>query len=215
MDRLSGIGSKELIERLFEVGRIRIFEAGEKVFSQGETAEFLPIIVSGKIKVFRFLSPGKEVIVNVFGAGEIFAIPPALDGTIYPANAEALNKSELLLIPRAEFLGLLDDSKEFSPMIMARMSNLLRETTQSIKNLATASPEEKISRILFWLAKKESTGPPFTITLRRQDIAQMAGLATETAIRVIRGLAKTGTIKIIKGKIIIGDPEKLLESFEP
>ncbi len=211
MKQLPGVLTDDLKNRLFDVGGVHAFEAQAAIFSEGETAEFLPIIVSGKIKVYRFLSPGKEVIVNVFGAGQIFAIPPVLDGSVYTANAAALERSEILLIPRQDFLALLKESNEFSVLIMARMSELLRETTQSIEILATASPDERIARILVWLARKEKPGLPVTISLRRQEIAQIAGLATETTIRVIRKFAKEGRINIVRGKIIIEETASLQE----
>lgn len=214
MKQLSKVFSQDLANRLFEVGRINTFEADAPIFSEGETAVFLPIVVSGKIKVYRFLSPGNEVIVNVFGTGEIFAIPPVLDGSIYPANAAALERSEILLIPRRGFLALLKESNEFSVSIMSRMSELLRETTQSIEILATSSPEERIARILVWLARKEQQDLPLTISLRRQDIAQIAGLATETTIRVIRKFADEGRIKIVRGKIIIEETASLQEAYQ-
>ncbi len=206
---LADIGSAELIARLREIGNSRKYDSGAPIFSQGETPEFFPIVLSGRVKIYRFLSPGKEVIMNVFGAGEAFAIPPVLDGTKYPANAVAIEDSKLLLIYRRDFLALLDESQEFSKFVMTRMSGLLRETTRAIKNLATASPEERLASILVWLAEKEDSKPPVTISIRRQDIAQIAGLATETTIRAIRKLADDGLISIVRGKIVIENPELL------
>lgn len=211
MDPLLNIGSPELATRLRAVGQTRRYTADETVFNHSDKAEFLPIVLSGRVKIFRFLSPGKEIIVNVFGPSEVFAIPPVLDGTVYPATAAALEDSELMLIFRNEFLSLLNESKEFSGSVMARMSGLLRETTRSIEILATASPEERVANILLWLAEKEGDNRPVSISLRRQDIAQIAGLATETTIRTIRKLAHTGILSIIRGKIILDEPERLEE----
>lgn len=203
--------SKGLAEILEESGQRRRYTAGETIFGFNDTAEFLPIIISGRIKIFRSLSPGKEIIVNVFGSGEVFAIPPVLDGTTYPATAAALRDSELHLIYRDQFLSLLKGSKEFSAYIMSRMSSLLRETTRSIEILATASPDARVANILLWLVEKENGLSPVVISLRRQDIAQIAGLATETTIRSIRKLAEEGILKIVKGKIIVDGPERLEE----
>lgn len=209
MNPLLNIGSPELATKLESVGQRRSYKTDETVFNHSDRAEFLPIVLTGRIKIFRFLAPGKEIIVNIFGAGEVFAIPPVLDGTEYPATAAALEESELLLIYRKEFLGLLNESKEFSTSMMSRMSGLLRETTRSIENLATASPEERVANILLWLAEKEGDNRPVSISLRRQDIAQIAGLATETTIRAIRKLADTGILSIVRGKIILDEPERL------
>ena len=203
--------SEELSNRIKRDAYKRSLSAGETLFALGERPEFLPIIESGRIKIFRFLTPGKEIIVNVFGQGDIFAIPPVLEGTSYPANAAALVESELLLLPRKRFLELLDESKEFSSFIMSRMSLLLGETTRSMMILANASPEERIAQVLLWLASKENRSLPVSISLRRQDIAEIAGLTTETTIRTIRNMAASGIVTIERGKVLI-EEMALLES---
>ncbi|MEZ5307858.1 MAG: helix-turn-helix domain-containing protein [Pyrinomonadaceae bacterium] len=77
--------------------------------------------------------------------------------------------------------------------------------------LANASTEERLSGILLWLSEKEEGEVPVTIQLRREDIAQIAGLTTETTIRSIRRLADREIVKIEKGKIVIYDTEALRE----
>ena len=98
-------------------------------------------------------------MINIFQDGEIFAIPPVLDGKTYPATAISMEKTKLLLIYRNDFLRLVKESDEFSELTMVRMSELLRETTASIKNLATSSPERRIGNVLVRLAKKEKGEP--------------------------------------------------------
>ncbi len=90
---------------------------------------------------------------------------------------------------------------------------MLSEKTATIQNLATASPENRAGNVLLRLAKKEEVeNEQVKISLRRQDIAEMAGLTTETTIRAIRRLADKNLIKIQRGKIIIDDIE-LLQHF--
>jgi CRP-like cAMP-binding protein len=198
-------GSPELSLKLLEAGRTKTYAAGEAIFSVGDRAEFLPFVLSGRVKIVRFLEAGKEIILNIFGAGEVFAIPPILDGLEYPATAVALEKSELLLVYKKEFFALLEESPEFSDFVMTRMSFLMREITSAMENLATAAPEKRIGKILLRLAEKENPEDPVKIKRRRQDIAEMAGLTTETTIRAVRKLAARGLIKIIRGKIHIED----------
>ncbi len=92
---------------------------------------------------------------------------------------------------------------------MSRMSSLMREITSSMENLATASPEKKVGKILLKLAKKEDSNKSVKIPVRRQDIAEMVGLTTETTIRAVRRLADKNLIKIVRGKIILENLEEL------
>ncbi len=212
MKSLIETGSIELIESLKKAGRTKSFRAGTELFAEGEQADFLPIILTGKVKMIHFLEPGKEVIIGIFGDGEMFAVPPVFDGEPYPATAIAMEKSKILLLYRKDFLRLLEESSEFSFIVISWMCEMLREKTAAIQNLATASPEHRAGNVIVRLIKNETLETaPVTITVRRQDIAEMAGLTTETTIRSVRKLADKNLIRIERGKIIIDDIEPLRE----
>ena len=181
----------------------------KKIFSEGEIAAYLPIVTSGKVKMLHRLDGGKEVLIGIFEKGQVFAVPPVFDGKSYPASAVAMEPSELLLIPRVKFLELLHDSPEFSFAVIEWMSEMLRDKTAIIQNLASASPEHRVGTVILKLAGKTTTDAPVKITLRREEIAQMAGLTTETTIRVVRRLAEKQLVRIVRGKIIVDDTEPL------
>lgn len=197
--------SSDLRHILLKAGRTRSFGEDQEIFAGGETAGFLPIVISGRIKMLHFLEPGKEVIIGIFEPGEMFAVPAVFDGGVYPATAIAMENSELLLIERSRFLELLRESSEFSFAVISWMSAMLRDKTATIQNLATASPDHRVANVLLKLIDRESHSQPVRINLRRQDIARMAGLTTETTIRVIRKLAERGLLRIDHGKIFVGD----------
>ncbi|MEP6946945.1 MAG: Crp/Fnr family transcriptional regulator [Acidobacteriota bacterium] len=196
-------------------GRERMFCEGQEIFAESERASDLPVVLSGKIKMLHYLEPGKEVIIGIFEDGETFAVPAVFDGGLYPASAVAMAKSRLLLIDRDRFLELLRDSSEFSLAILSWMTAMLRQKTATIQNLAHASPEYRVVNVLIQLASTEDPfGGPIRITLRREDIANMAGLTTETTIRVIRRLAAKGLFVIDHGKILIDSVDELKRLVE-
>ena len=105
------------------------------------------------------------------------------------------------------------DSSEFSFAIIGWMSEMLREKTATIQNLATASPERRVANVLLRLVEKEDSKST-KISLRRQDIAEMAGLTTETTIRAVRKLAAKNLIQIQHGKIILHEPDALKDFLD-
>ncbi len=205
---------EKLAETLKKTANSRKFYANEEIFAEGDEAIFLPVVLRGKIKMVRFPEVGKEIIIGIFSDGEMFAVPPVFDGAPYPATAIAMEETELLLLYRKDFLRLLRELPEFSFAIIGWMCEMLREKTSVIKNLATASPEHRIANILLRLAEKENTGIPVKVSLRRQDIAEMAGLTTETTIRATRKLAEKNLIKITHGKIILDSIEDLRDFLD-
>lgn len=212
MKPLLEIISRELIESLKKAGRTKTFNDGEEICGEGKAADFLPIVLTGKVKMIRFLEAGKEVIIGIFCTGEMFAVPPVFDGAPYPATAVAMEKTKILLLYRKDFLRLLRESSEFSFAVIGWMCEMLREKTAAIQNMAIASPEQRAGNVLLRLTKNEAANvEPIIITIRRQDIAEMAGLTTETTIRAVRRLAAKNLIKIERGKIIIDDLAPLRE----
>lgn len=201
--------SEDTRRAIISAGHTRTFNANAEVFAEGEKAEFLPMVVTGRIKMVRFPEPGKEIIIGMFGAGEIFAIPPALDGKRFPASAIAMEDSRLLLLPRDRFLVLKDRFPEFSSHILEKMCGLLRERSETIQILATSSAEQRVAATLLKLAGEVPPNGVKKITHRRQDIAEMSGLTIESTIRSIRRMAMNGLFRIVHGKIHISDTEPL------
>jgi CRP-like cAMP-binding protein len=199
-------GLRDLLERR---GRTRTFAGDEEIFAEGDAASFLPVILSGRVKMVQYPEVGKEVILGIFDEGEMFAVPPVFDGKKYPSTAVAMEPTELLVLKRERFLELIRESDEFAFAIIGWMCGMLREKTATIQNLAVASPEHRVGNVLLKLAAREDGDGPVKIALRRQDIAKMAGLTTETTIRAVRKLADRGLIRIDHGKVIIDSTEPL------
>lgn len=200
---------EKFINVIIKRGNTRRFSTGEFIFSEGDDATFLPTVLSGRVKMVRYPEAGKEVIIGTFCNGEIFAIPPALDGKRFPATAVAMEESRLVFLPRPEFLALMTESPEFSAMVMERMCGLLRDRTETVQILATQSAEHRVASVLLRLAGDDGNGSPYKIKHRRQDIAEMCGLTIESTIRSIRKLADRGLVNIVRGKIHIESSDPL------
>jgi CRP-like cAMP-binding protein len=115
------------------------------------------------------------------------------------------------MIPRDDFLGLMQTSIEFSAAIVNRMCGLLRARAETVQILATPSAEHRVAGVILQLAGDANGDKVTRITHRRQDIAEMAGLTLETTIRSIRKLADRGYLRIVRGKIVLDTTEHLKE----
>src|SRR5215218_2996119 len=209
MKRLFGNISPELSQMLETSGRRHNYSAGEEIFSEGTPAEFLPIVISGAVKMIRSPEVGRDIIIGIFRDGEVFALPPVFDGEPYPSSAFAVEKTVLLKIARRDFLRILRESPEFSFAAISWMCEMLREKTSIIRNLAITSSERRVASVLLKLATAGGPNYPLKIPVRRQDVGEMASVSTETAIRVTRRLAERGLVRIERGKIIVDQVDSL------
>ncbi len=201
--------SSDLHALLEQRGTRKTYAIGREIFSEGSPAEFLPIVISGAVKMIRSPEVGRDIIIGIFRQGEMFALPPVFDGGPYPASAFAVEKTVLLRLDRRDFLQLIRESPEFSFAVIGWMCEMLREKTSIIRNLAITSSERRVAGVVMKLAKNAGPELPVKITVRRQDIGEMASVSTETAIRVVRRLAERGLLRIERGKIFIDELDSL------
>ena len=97
-------------KRLAEVSLVRSYPKATTIFSEGDPSDFLYTVEIGRVKVAKMLPGGKEVILEILGAGDPLGAVAAYESRPYPASAVALEDCTLLLVKRAAFFALLETS---------------------------------------------------------------------------------------------------------
>jgi len=200
----SGLNDAELAE-LGGLAVERSFDSGEFVFWEGDRPDSLYIMAEGKIKVLKHSSLGKEFVIAFFGPGEMFGEVAVFENKPYPASAQAAAKTRVLGIKRATFIAFLADRPEVAMRIIYVLGGRLRDAQGRLRDIAGERVEQRVARTLIMLSSKLGRELPFT----RQEIADMAGTTTETAIRIMSRLKDGGIIRSVRGKTIILDEDKL------
>jgi CRP/FNR family transcriptional regulator len=187
-------------------------ERDQFIFLEGDAAEYVYIVFEGRVKIVKQAPSGKEVILEVFAAGDVFGGATLLLPR-HPATAVSMEPGSLLCLPRLDYLALL---KRFSPMALQLIELLrqrLSEAHQVIRGLAADRVETRVARLLFKLADKTGVqgdgGTRLGLHLTRQDIADMVGCTLETAIRTLSRWQKEGLIKTEEGIITILNRQEL------
>ena len=183
----------------------RVLKPGETVFWEGDAPDWFYMVVKGRVKVLKHSSLGKEFIIAFFGPGEMFGEVAVLQGKPYPASAQAVDDTEVLGIRREELLSFLGRRPEVSLRIVGVLGGRLRDAHDRLRDIAGERVDQRIARMLLMLSSKLGNTLPFT----RQEIADMAGTTSETAIRVIGRLRDGGIIRSDRGEIVVLDEVKL------
>jgi CRP/FNR family transcriptional regulator len=200
----SGLSNSELAE-LVGLAAERSFRPGEFIFWEGDAPDYFYIIAEGRVKVIKHSSEGKEFIIAFFDSGEMFGEVAVFEGKSYPASAQAVADTKVLGIRRDSFLSFLSAHPRVAMGIISILSGRLRDAQSRLKDLAGERVEQRLARILLMLSSRLGSTLPFT----RQEIADMAGTTTETAIRIMSNFKQRGIIRSVRGKVIILDREKL------
>ena len=200
----SGLSADELAG-LSGIAVERSLKPGEFVFWDGDAPGWFYIVVEGKVKVFKQASTGKEFIIAFFGPGEMFGEVAVFENKPYPASAQAVDDTRVLGFRREEFLSFLANRPEVALRIVYVLGGRLRDAQARLRDIAGERVDQRVASVLLMLSAKLGASLPFT----RQEIADMAGTTTETAIRVMSRLRERGIIRSARGRIVILDETKL------
>lgn len=183
----------------------RAFKPGEFIFWEGDVPDRFYMVAEGRVKVIKHSTLGKEFIIAFFGPGEIFGEVAVFENKPYPATAQAVAETRVLGIKREAFLSFLADRPEVALRTINVLGGRLRDAQGRLRDIAGERVEQRLARTLLMLSSRIGPTLPFT----KQEIADMAGTTTETAIRVMSRLKDGGVIRSGRGKTVILDEAKL------
>jgi CRP-like cAMP-binding protein len=205
--------SAEDLDRLAAIAVARTYEKGDVVFSQGEEPRYLHTIASGRVKVVKLLPSGKELILEILGAGDPLGAVVAYEDRPYPATAVALEPTVCLLLPRAELFALLERRPSVARGFLSGMARRIVELTQRIPEVAGGRVETRFALLFLKLAEKTGRQDGLEVLvplhLTRQDLADLTGTTIETAIRVMSRWGKAGLVLTEPAGFRVRDRETL------
>jgi CRP-like cAMP-binding protein len=191
------------------------FKKKEDIFSEGDQPEWFYIVAKGKIKITKLSHEGKEIILEIISPTDIFGGVAVLRNFPYPANAVAMEDSEVVKISRKNLMRLVDRFPNLMYCIALQLGDRMKSSYDSLKNIALERVEARIAALLLKLANKvgieTKEGLQIDMRLTKQDVADMVGTTVETSIRTFSKFKKQGLVADKAGKIVITDREGLAE----
>jgi CRP-like cAMP-binding protein len=180
------------------------FTKNETIFEEGNLPTHYYQIISGEIKMSNYNDDAREFIQGIFYKEQSFGEPPLFLNQKYPANAIAVEDSEVLLLPKNSFMKLLEENAAISLRIIENLAQRLYYKSVMAAEMSTQEPEHRVLKLIdhgiaYFNFKKDENG--YLISFTRQQIGDLTGLRVETVIRTIKALEKKGVLKIINRKV--------------
>jgi CRP/FNR family transcriptional regulator len=195
--------------KVAEVASVRQYAKGRIIFEQDAPSDAFYTIASGRVKIFRMLPAGKDLILEVFGRGDPLGALAAYDGRPFPASAAALEDTTCVVIPRTEFFRLLEEHPSLVRGLMQGLTQRLVELTNRLAELSGSRIEPRFARLFLKLAgemgRAERGGTFVPLALSRQELADMTGTTIETGIRIMSRWGKQGIVRTDKDGFVILD----------
>ncbi|MFN8294988.1 MAG: Crp/Fnr family transcriptional regulator [Chitinophagales bacterium] len=216
-NRFNSVFCKTEHYKMEEIEALKIcstIKKGETIFREGSYASGVYCINAGKIKLSMIGDEGKEQIVRLAKPGDIIGYKALLSGDRYSSTASALEDCNICFIPREIFLVILQKDAALSFEMMKVLSDELKRAEEKITHLAQKPVRERVAETILFL--KETYGVDaennVNVTLTREEIANLVGTATETAIRLLSEFNKEHIIELSGKKIKILDQNKLVKT---
>ena len=199
------------LENIAAVTVLKSLGKGEYLFREGGPAHGFYIVQRGAINVHRVSAGGKEQVIHVFRAGESFAEVALASEAGYPADARALEPTQVLLVQKDGILALLKRQPELALRMLGSMSSHLRVLVGQLEDLTVKDVETRLAN---WLVKRcpnpqSETPVKIELTIAKRVLAAELGTVGETFSRT---LAKFRGQKLltVKGKTVtVLSPAKL------
>jgi CRP/FNR family transcriptional regulator, dissimilatory nitrate respiration regulator len=189
----------------------RVLRKGETLFHEGAVADGFYVLQTGSVSVFRITPDGREQIICVFRAPDSFAEVTLATVETYPANAVALESSQVILVQKAPFRELLRRQPELSLQIIASMSLHLKHLVQSLHDLKGRQVEVRLAEWLLQQSPAAAAGCPAVLRLpmSKKTLAGQLGVTSETLSRTFARLRREGAIRVERDLVTITDGERL------
>jgi CRP/FNR family transcriptional regulator, cyclic AMP receptor protein len=207
---LEGVPEEE-VRHLLSVARRRTFSRNEVVFHQGDPAEAMHIVWSGRFAVRIRSAIGDATTVAILGPGEAFGELALLgEDPERSATVVALERAETRSITRGDFNRLRTDQPQVNELLLRLLAARLRRTNDLLAEALYVSADERVRRRLTELAELYGPGDgDRVIPLTQEEIAELAGTSRATVNRVLRAEEKAGSVQLTRGKTTIIDPKRI------
>ncbi len=197
------------IEQLEALGRLRPFAKKEPIFFEGEPAEGFYVVLSGKVKIFKLSSEGREQILHIFGRGEPFGEAAVFSGGLFPANASAMEQTEAFYIPRAGFERLIHENPSLSLNLLAILSKRLMMFTRMIGDLSLKEVPGRLATFLLIASAKRGGTSLVALDMTKTQLASLLGTIPETLSRILSKMQRLEIISVKGSEIEIINRKEL------
>ena len=190
---------------------VKTVAKGSYLFHEGDPSNGFYLVQTGAINVHRVNAVGKEQVIHVFRAGESFAEGTLATDKGYPADARAVDESQVMLVQKSGMLALLRRQPELALRMLGSMSAHLRILVAQLEDLTLKNVETRLAN---WLLKRcpdpDSEKPvKIVLTMTKRVLASELGTVSETFSRTLAKFREQELIDVMGRNVTVRCPSKL------
>jgi len=210
---LFGILSSGDIDALLSHARFEHYPAGRLIFAKGSPGRSMMALLAGSVRIGSTTSSGREVVLAILNAGEIFGEMALLDGGERTADATAMSDCDLLVLDQRDFIPFLKSRSDLCIELLRLLSQRLRRTDVLVETAQFGRLDSRLARALVQLVSDrgsdKAVSPPFQVRVSQQELGGIIGASRENVNKQLRAWQRAGLLELGKRVIIIPDPDAL------
>jgi CRP/FNR family transcriptional regulator, dissimilatory nitrate respiration regulator len=184
------------IEQLVSITTQKLFKKGQLIFSEGEEASGFYIVLVGRVKVAKLAPDGKEQILHILGIQEPFGEVAVFAGERFPANAEAMEETKALFLPRDAFVDLMKKEPSLSMNMLALLSRRLRRFSALIESLSLKAVPARLASYLLYLSEQGKGIDALELDIPKVVLANLLGTIPETLSRILARMSQEHLLEV-------------------
>jgi CRP-like cAMP-binding protein len=207
---LSGPDRQRALRELSETH----YGKNEYIFREGDPTEYFHIVKEGTVKCVKSTPGGKECTLKMLMPGDLFCCDAAtFDGACHPGSAQPMGDVSILRMHKKAYFDMLRRNPDAAIEVIKYLGNRLHEAQEKTKILALDRADQRLAALLVDLATRNGVNDPsgirLTVRLTRQDMANMVGVTTETAIRIMSRFTRARLVSGTANRLIVRDLPRL------
>lgn len=183
------------------VARLKRVEKREVLFYQQDPGDAAYLVRSGAIAILLTTADGRELVINEMHAGDFFGELALLTSAPRSASAVASQESQVLVLPRAEFMGELEREPKLMRHLLDTLAQRLQVSSERERALAFLDAPARLGRVLLEMDAAESQRGYLTIS--QDELAQRIGVARQTTAKILGQWRRAGWIVTGRGKVVV------------
>ena len=194
--RRASFNPKTFLAKVGDGRRIDKFRKGQNIFSQGEPADAVFYVQSGKVKITVVSEQGKEAVVAILGANEFFGEGALAGQTRRISTAVTMAESVIMRLEKAAIVHVLHEEPAFSELFISHLLGRTIRVEADLVDQLFNSSEKRLARLLLLLANfgKEGKPEPVIAKISQETLAEMIGTTRSRVSFFMNKFRKLGLI---------------------
>jgi CRP/FNR family transcriptional regulator, cyclic AMP receptor protein len=203
--------SQSDLDAVLSHARVEHHRAGELIFAKGSPGRSMMAVLGGSVKISLPSLAGREIVLAINNAGDIFGEMALLDGSERTADATAMTECDLLVIDQRDFIPFLERRTDLCISLLRLLCRRLRQTNEHVEGALFERLDVRLARTLTRLAESNDApqSGPSCIRISQNELASLLGAARESVNKQLHAWQRVGLVDLRKREIAILDPAAL------